>query len=67
MTLRCVLLGFEDEVKLLQQIEDVESFLQGDLVTDVEIDSLTSDAFILRSSNTSDRVLIVCAGRTAIS
>lgn len=35
-----------------------------DLVTDVEVDSLTSDAFILRSRNTSDRVLIVCAGRT---
>eukprot|EP00435_Cladocopium_sp_Y103_P064689 s192_g26.t1 len=36
----------------------------GDLVTDMELESLKADAFILRSRNVSDHLLVVCAGRT---
>lgn len=68
MTLRFISFwGLKMKLNLCSTLKMLNLSPQGDLVTDVEVDSLTSDAFILRSRNTSDRVLIVCAGRTAIS
>jgi hypothetical protein len=33
-------------------------------VTEMELEGLKTDAFILRSRNVSGRLLVVCAGRT---